>query len=47
MKKESSKQREYEAARKRYLARGSFPLNGAPQTYPAREALYDREIFKR
>ena len=37
----------YEAARKSYLARGSFPLTGQRQEYPTRESLYDREIFRR
>ncbi len=39
---------EYEAAMRRFLAKGPFKaLKGPPQRYPTREELYDRPVLRR
>jgi hypothetical protein len=38
---------DYEAAYRAWRARKPFPLKGAPQSYPKREDLYGRPVFRR
>lgn len=37
---------EYEAAMKRYMARGSRPLRESGQPLPKREEIYDRDVLR-
>jgi hypothetical protein len=40
--------REYEAAMRRYLARGPFEaLTGPAERYPARDEIHDRPVLRR
>lgn len=38
---------EYEAARKSYLSKGTYPIGQPGEPVPGRDEIYDRPVFRR